>query len=152
MEKANCYDNKDMKILISLLILVSFQVFASPAPLPLGGSVSIDSKVWDAKTLDRNLQKMMVFIHKEHQDLQGYVLDGYPKTKESCKKIKNSKAWVVCGNISEAKEFKSVQYTLERKVGNAFQTYIISFNVPKDKYKSYLKELQKFSKGLEADK
>lgn len=146
------YDNNPMKLLSTLIFLMSFQIFASPAQLPLGGSISIDSKVWDAKTLDRNLQKMMVLIHKEHQDLQGYVLDGYPKTKETCKKTKSGKAWVVCGNITEVKDFKSVQYTLERKVGNSFQTYIISFNVPKDKYKPYLKELQKFSKELEAVK
>lgn len=91
----------------------------------------------------------MILIHKKHQDLQGYVLDGHPKTKESCPKKKKDKTWVICTSETDVKKIKSFQYVLERKVGKAFQKYIISFNVPKEKYSEYLPILKDFQKSLE---
>jgi hypothetical protein len=137
-----------MKSILGVLFLWQSYLFAAVESLPRGGTLRIDSKLWDARVLDHNFNQMMIFVHKEHQDLQGYVLGGLPQTEQSCKAKKKS-YWALCHQTLEIKELISVQYLIERKVGKGYQPYVISFNVSKEKFNIYKKELEAFKKMLE---
>lgn len=141
-----------MKLSVLFFILFySFFAFSGFEALPLGGKVLIDSNEWIAKKLKTNDRDIMIFIHKENKDLQGIVLDGNPKTKESCEKKKKGKEWVICSQTADTDKQKSIQYILERKVSEkAFQTYVISFNVKKENVKAYLPVIKKFETKLES--
>ncbi len=134
-----------------IFFIFSTSAFSALESLPLGGKIKIDKTSWSAKTLDSNLQKTMIIIHKKHQDLQGYVIDGHPKIKESCNKKKSGKSWVLCSRSADFKNYKNVQYVLERQIGKkAYQTYFISFNVDKKNLKAYLPILKAFESHLES--
>lgn len=137
-----------MKKLVSIcLLFISSSVFSAPQSLPRGGKINLNSKNWIGLE-NKVFQGVKTFIvsNKKHKDLTGYLLGGTIENESKCK-VKTSNKWATCQETHTIKNELSYQIYLQRKIGkNGFQTYVLSFNFPKealDKYKKSLVNLEK---------
>lgn len=131
-----------------LFILATFS-FAAHQDLPRGGDLNFNALHWDAlenKTL--NGIKTVIISNKNHKELIGYVLDGSIKNLSKCPGKQQGK-WSVCQESHSMDKVVSYQIYMQRQLGKeTFQTYIVSFNFPKEKQNLYAPLLDSFFKDL----
>ena len=139
----------NLRMLILMMILSS-QVFGASLKLPRGGSVLLEEKKWDAHFIELKGEKVLTLLHKNHKDLQGFVLGGQIREQGPCaKKITHSK-WVFCRKNSVEGKIHNEQVYAQKKVGKSFQNYLFSFNLPSGKEKEYQTLIDAFKKTLES--
>ena len=140
-----------MKLCMLIITMVlSSQLFGASLKLPRGGSVLLDEKKWDSQFIELKGEKVLTLIHKNHKDLQGFVLGGQIREQGPCaKKITHSK-WVFCRKSSVEGKINNEQVYAQKKVGKSFQNYLFSFNLPSGKEKEYLAQIDAFKKTLES--
>ena len=133
--------------LILFTSLVSSPLKAALVELARGGKINIDLNEWQIITSDSIvIKESMVIIHKK-TSLKGVLLDGTIKDHSPCKVETN--AWKTCQKSSEISKKKSQQIYLARKVASkVYQTYVVSFNYPKDKEVEFSKVVNKFEQAM----
>lgn len=140
-----------MKLCILIMTMVlSSLVYGANLKLPRGGSVSLDEKNWDSQMIEMKGEKVLTLLHKNHKDLQGFVLGGQIREEGPCaKQIKHSR-WIFCRKSSQEGKINNEQVYAQKKVGKSFQNYLFSFNLPSGKEKEYLSHIESFKKSLES--
>lgn len=119
--------------------------------LPRGGSVSIDEKIWNAQPVELSGEKVLALFHREHKDLQGFVLGGYIREEGACARKIPHKKWVFCRKSVSENNLNNEQIHAQKSISKtSFQNYIVSFNLPKGKEKDYRTQIELLMKSLEA--
>lgn len=141
-----------MKCLIFLMMMtLSISVFGARLELPRGGSVSIDEKIWNAQPVELGNEKVVALFHREHKDLQGFILGGHIREEGACAKKITHKKWIFCRRSVTEKNMNNEQIHAQKSVSkSSFQNYIVSFNLPKGKEKDYKSQIDSLMKTLEA--
>ncbi len=145
-------DKRSMKLCIfTVLLLFSTSSFGARLELPRGGSLSIDEKVWDAQPVELGGEKVVALFHRQHKDLQGFILGGYIREEGACAKKITHKKWVFCRRSAADKKLVNEQIHAQKSVSKtSFQNYIVSFNLPKGKEKDYRLQIDSLMKSFGA--
>lgn len=135
-----------------LLLLMTGHSFAAPIELPLGGIIAVDLKSWDVQKIPTSAKTLM-FLNKKVKGLQGILFDGTIKDQGLCDSKSTTQSWTVCDRKVNLPKEISFQIMSQRMIGpKVFQTYIYSFNYPKDKENEYLPHLKEFSDFIRGGK
>lgn len=142
-----------MKLVFTLIFILSSAAFAALLDMPLGGKLPVDTKTWDVQSLKKVPgSHSMIFIHKKYKDLKGLVFDGNIKGEGLCDPKNTSKSWKTCVRKVPMGKDLSFQLLTQRMIGpQTFQTYVLSFNYPSTQDSTYDPELQKLRKTIEAN-
>lgn len=140
------------------LILISSTSWAAKIKLPLGGKISLDEKTWSVRKADDiapGKSGSLIFINKKHTELMGYSFGGTIQPEGACGSVskKTASEWQYCEKEFPLPGKISRQITLQRKLGNKiFQSYVLSFNIEKNKDAEYSKILKDMLAYLEKNK
>lgn len=111
------------------LLLMSLSCFAGMVELPNGGSVFVDTDVWNVQKTPFIKKESLMFLHRKDKSLVGHLLDGNIRKESYCGKNK-SIGWVVCEKDFplENKQL-SRQFVLQKYIsGENYQHYLFVFN------------------------
>ena len=139
-----------MKYLILFSLLISTLSHAGVVTLPRGGKLSLSAKDWNVQeTKGLTGVDVLLFGHKDLDNLQGFLLDGTVKEKGECTPGKTE----ICERVVPMGEKISYQIIGQRFIGkDTYQNYVLAFTIDKTQEEKLLPVLKKLRSQMEFTK